>query len=108
MIGIMVGPQFDAVLAPRRGSIPDCVGRWWPHLQVQWFAKYLAALQMQHEALSEWQRPSLQLDTYYVTSVRHKGLCCTTCVLGMEVCPDAPKERMVYDCCHNDHTLQKR
>lgn len=109
MIGILIGHRFDAVLAPQQGVIPDCVGSWEPKLQVQWFAKYLRELTVQHHAVHAGFRTSLQLDTYYVTSERHKGVCCLDCsVAGGDLCPQNPRGKNAYECCHKDHSLVRR
>lgn len=102
----MIGSKYDAVLAPQNGVIPACVGEWWPKLQVQWFTKYLSRLRAQRLEILPWQRSPLLLDTYYVTSVNHQGVCCFACLMDSSGCDDRLPEQSAVECCHKDHTLR--
>lgn len=101
----LIRPQLEEVLAPRDGVVPYCVGTWKARLQLQWFATYLRELLDQYEEIPEVLRFDLHLDTYWVTSGYHRGMCCGACVRDTATCPVMAPGVELFGCCHKSHSF---
>lgn len=64
-------PTYRPKYPPVDGRIPAVVERWGPRSQVRWFRRFGEQL---------GSRPVAVWDRYYVDSVAHRGLCCTSCL----------------------------
>lgn len=80
-------PRYIPLHPPVNGMIPDVIERWGPSSQIRWFTRFRQDLKL-------WR---VDLTSYWISSLEHRGACCGTCLGELEETGIDPMDG--YCCC---------